>query len=126
MRRFALVAAISRRLKRQKKGPDGLMMVELAMILPLIFLLVWGMAETGVALYNKTILTYASRDAVRTGILVRTPRSKQQPGPIWRRAFFFTPHWVPRLISTGQRSLGNPIVSGSRFDMSIRDLVWAA
>jgi hypothetical protein len=30
------------------------------------------MAETSVALYNKTILTYASRDAVRTGVLART------------------------------------------------------
>ncbi|MEN9765583.1 MAG: hypothetical protein RL397_1538 [Pseudomonadota bacterium] len=74
MRSFALLTSIGSRLKKEKKGPRGLVMVELALILPLIFLLVWGMAETGVALYNKTILTYASRDAARTGILARTPR----------------------------------------------------
>ena len=74
MRSFALLTSIGSRLKKEKKGPRGLVMVELALILPLISLLIWGMAETGVALYNKTILTYASRDAARTGILARTPR----------------------------------------------------
>jgi Flp pilus assembly protein TadG len=57
--------------------PRGLLMVELALILPLIFLLLWGMAELSVAIYNKTIVTYASRDAVRTGVLARTPRMSE-------------------------------------------------
>lgn len=57
--------------------PRGLVIAELALILPLLFLLLWGMAELSVALYNKTIVTYASRDAVRTGILAKTPRMSE-------------------------------------------------
>jgi hypothetical protein len=57
--------------------PRGLVIAELALILPLLFLLLWGMAELSVALYNKTIVTYASRDAVRTGVLAKTPRMSE-------------------------------------------------
>lgn len=57
--------------------PRGLVIAELTLILPLLFLLLWGMAELSVALYNKTIVTYASRDAVRTGVLAKTPRMSE-------------------------------------------------
>ncbi len=62
---------------RKTLRPRGLVMVELALILPVILLLVWGMAETGVALYNKTILTYATRDAARIGVLARIPHMSE-------------------------------------------------
>lgn len=42
--------------------------VEFAVILPLLILLICGTVEFGLLLYNKQVVTNASREAVRAGI----------------------------------------------------------
>lgn len=51
-------------------------MVELALILPIVVLLVLGAITFTVALYNKAILTYASRQAVRAWVVTKPVMSK--------------------------------------------------
>lgn len=51
---------------------DGVASVELSLILPLFLSLIFVMVEASVAFYDKAILTHASREAARLGVLSRT------------------------------------------------------
>ncbi len=51
---------------------DGVASVELALILPLFLSLIFVMVEASVAFYDKAVLTHASREAARLGVLSRT------------------------------------------------------
>ncbi len=46
-------------------------MVELALVLPLLLLLVFGLIEFGLLIYNKAVITNASREGARAGIVSR-------------------------------------------------------
>jgi Flp pilus assembly protein TadG len=50
-------------------------MVEFAIVLPLLLLLIFGMIEFGFILYNKAMITNASREGGRQGILFDDQRS---------------------------------------------------
>jgi len=45
----------------------------MALVLPLLLLLVFGIAEFGIALYRQEVLTNASREGARAGIVLSTP-----------------------------------------------------
>jgi Flp pilus assembly protein TadG len=47
--------------------------VEMALVLPLLLLLMFGIAEFGIALYRQEVLTNASREGARAGIVLSTP-----------------------------------------------------
>jgi Flp pilus assembly protein TadG len=51
-----------------KNGQGGAAAVELAAILPLLVVLVFGMIEFGIMFYNKAVITNASREGARAGI----------------------------------------------------------
>ena len=51
----------------------GLSMVEFAIILPIFLILILGIIEFGVLLYDKAVLTDASREGAREAILYRSP-----------------------------------------------------
>jgi len=48
-------------------------MVEFAIVLPVLLLLIFGMIEFSVMLYDKAMLTNASREGTRLGILYNYP-----------------------------------------------------
>jgi Flp pilus assembly protein TadG len=52
----------------------GASAVEFAIVLPLLVLFVFGIIEFGIIFYDKAMLTNASREAARKGILFRDPR----------------------------------------------------
>jgi len=53
---------------------SGLAAVEFAMTLPTLLMVAFGVIETSLILYNKTIITHASREAARAGIVLRSPK----------------------------------------------------
>lgn len=55
-------------------GQRGASAVEFAIILPILSLLVIGIIDFGLLLYNKAVLTNASREGARAGIVQSTPR----------------------------------------------------
>ena len=55
------------------KNQDGASAVEFAIVLPLFLVLTFGIIEFGVIMYNKAILTNASREGARFGILFNKP-----------------------------------------------------
>jgi Flp pilus assembly protein TadG len=59
--------------KRLLKKSNGASAVEFAIILPLLVLLVFGIIELSFALYDQAMITNASREGARFGILYRVP-----------------------------------------------------
>jgi hypothetical protein len=55
-------------------NPKGSVAAEFALILPLLVLLLFGIVEFGLLLYNQQIITNASREGARAGIVAGTPR----------------------------------------------------
>ena len=51
------------------KNQDGVSAVEFAIVLPLFVVLIFGIIEFGVIMYNKAIITNASREGARFAIL---------------------------------------------------------
>jgi Flp pilus assembly protein TadG len=56
-----------------KERQRGAAMVEMAIILPLLLLLVFGIIEFSVMFYDKAMLTNASREGARLGVLFNHP-----------------------------------------------------
>jgi Flp pilus assembly protein TadG len=54
--------------KNQKIGQKGAAAVEFAIILPLLVMIVFGIIDVGLLLYNKQVITNASREGARAGI----------------------------------------------------------
>jgi Flp pilus assembly protein TadG len=52
----------------------GASAVEFAIILPILILLVFGIIEFSLALYDKAMITNASREGARAGIVAQIPR----------------------------------------------------
>jgi Flp pilus assembly protein TadG len=60
-------------MKSRAKGQSGASAVEFAIILPILVLILFGIIEMGLALYDKAMITNASREGARAGILFRVP-----------------------------------------------------
>jgi Flp pilus assembly protein TadG len=53
---------------------EGVAAVEFALVLPIFLTLVVGIAEFSVALFDKAVITNASREAVCAGIVLAVPK----------------------------------------------------
>jgi hypothetical protein len=65
---------VAMKTKMMIRDQNGGAVVEFALILPLLILLLFGIVEFGLLLYNKQIITNASREGARAGIVMRTTR----------------------------------------------------
>ena len=59
---------------RKSSSQKGASLVEFALVLPLLMLILWGIIEFGLLLYNKQVITNASREGARAGIVAANPR----------------------------------------------------
>lgn len=60
-------------LKRFGSCQKGAAAVEFALLLPVLMLITFGIIEFGLLVYNKQILTNASREGARAGVVARIP-----------------------------------------------------
>lgn len=58
---------------RHQKAQQGVVLIELALVLPLFLALTFGVITYGLALYNQAIITNASREAARAGVMFTVP-----------------------------------------------------
>ncbi|MDG5467570.1 TadE/TadG family type IV pilus assembly protein [Deltaproteobacteria bacterium IMCC39524] len=58
----------------QLREERGAATVEFAVIAGILFLIVFGIIEFGLLLFNQHILTNASREGARAGVVMRSPR----------------------------------------------------
>ena len=56
------------------KNQDGATIVEFALIAPLLFLLIFGIIEFSLLLFNKHVITNSSREGARAGVVARDNR----------------------------------------------------
>lgn len=56
------------------KKERGTAIVEFALVLPLLIVLLFGIIEFSLALYDKAVVTNASREGARRGIVAQAPR----------------------------------------------------
>jgi len=59
---------------KKKNSQAGIAFVEFAIILPLLLLITFGTIEFGLLMFNKQIITNASREGARAGIVASTER----------------------------------------------------
>lgn len=59
--------------KKIAADSKGASAVEFAMILPVLVVILFGIIEFGIILYNKAVITNASREGARYGIVYRPP-----------------------------------------------------
>jgi Flp pilus assembly protein TadG len=60
-------------MKVQIHDQKGVAAVEFALVLPLLVVLAFGIIEFSLALYDKAVITNASREGARAGIVFRDP-----------------------------------------------------
>lgn len=64
------------KLKLNFNNQEGAAAVEFAIVLPLLMLLIFGVIEFGLLLYNQQVITNAVREGCRTGVVMReAPRT---------------------------------------------------
>jgi Flp pilus assembly protein TadG len=56
------------------KGQKGQAIVEFCVVLPLLLILLAGIIEFSLIMYDKAVITNASREGARAGIVAQTPR----------------------------------------------------
>jgi len=64
-------------MKAQKlrcKNQEGASLVEFSLLAPLFVVLLFGLVEFGLSIYSKGVLTNASREGARFGVVYTTPR----------------------------------------------------
>ena len=61
------------RAHKRLRSESGASAVEFALVLPLLMLILFGIIEFGLALYRQAILTNASREGARLGIVLSVP-----------------------------------------------------
>jgi hypothetical protein len=80
--RYGPRAAIGRKPHMHRlKLQSGSNIVEFAFILPLLLLVVFGIIDFGLALYDKSVITYASREGARIGSVYK-PGNRQNDADI--------------------------------------------
>ncbi|CAG9165019.1 hypothetical protein LMG23992_00165 [Cupriavidus laharis] len=57
-----------------KQKQKGVAAVEFAIVLPILLMIVFGIVDFGIGLYNKAVLTNAAREGARAGIVLRSPK----------------------------------------------------
>lgn len=76
LKRYRTMRRIGRRAVglKQRSAQKGAAVVEFALILPLLLLLLIGTIDMSLALYDKSVITNASREGARAGIVARNPK----------------------------------------------------
>jgi hypothetical protein len=57
------------KIKRQTLGQSGSSAIEFALVLPVLIVLLFGIVEFGVLFYDKAMITNASREGARLGVV---------------------------------------------------------
>ena len=87
----------------QKISQNGAATVEFAIVLPLLVILVFGIIDFGLLLYNKQVITNASREGARAGI-ARSTTSIEDVVANYCRHHLFPDGTLPSAITVSGRN----------------------
>jgi len=114
-----------------KNNQTGTSAVEFALVLPVLLILIFGMIEFSIFLFNKQILTNAAREGTRTGVLIRVVEKDgsrnmiNENNAIKKRVKEFT---KDHLITFGEDLFEDndititrtPVLNGSELEVSLK------
>lgn len=66
------------RLRTSSNRDDGVAALEFALMFPFLLMVLFGIIDVSLILCDKAVITNASREAARAGIMVRVPRMTPQ------------------------------------------------
>lgn len=92
-------------MKRKRVNQKGSAAVEFALVLPILIALVLGVVEFSLALYDKAVITNASREGARAGIVFQDP-----PLTDGEISGIVTGYCLNRLITFGTPTLTTTVV----------------
>jgi Flp pilus assembly protein TadG len=98
------------------RGQKGAAAIEFAIVLPVLVLLLFGTIEFGLLLYNQQVMTNASREGARFGIVSQTPRKTSQ-----EISNVVANYCGGRLITFGDDAAAGPFVSVSSTGTGFQD-----
>lgn len=132
MKRHA-ISRIRREVRASQARQRGVAAVEFALVLPMLLLIVFGIIEFGVALYDKAVITNASREGARAGVVLKSPKATSTDiqnvvlGYTSSYLFTFGRQSPPTITTTGQGgTFGTPLtvtVSYSYAGLALGNLV---
>jgi len=64
-----------RGIRTNRATQHGVAAVEFALVLPILLVVVFGIVEFGVAFYDKAVITNASREGARAGVVLKSPKA---------------------------------------------------
>lgn len=67
----------SPRPRRWQRAQRGAAAVEFAVVLPLLLFVMFGIVEMAVLFYDKAVITNASREGARAGVVLKSPKPTQ-------------------------------------------------
>jgi len=67
-----------KQIKKVFNNEHGGSLLEFALIMPLLFIILFGIIEFGILLYDKAMITNASREGARAGIVFSDPRTSDE------------------------------------------------
>lgn len=102
----------------RRSSQRGVAMIETALTLPLVLLVIFGIFNFGFALYNKSVITNASREAARAGIVYTAGANdaaiKTYAEDVARQ------YCTGRMISLGAQASCVPVATISGNDLHVR------
>ena len=115
----------STRNRMVKHRQTGTATVEFGLLLPVLLLIVSGIIEFGFALYDKAVITNASREGARAGIVLRVPAVT--PAEITSRVTHYTGTALlglgaPSLVTVDFPAQSNPAHLAVRVSYTFRGL----
>ncbi|OLL32206.1 pilus assembly protein TadE [Burkholderia sp. SRS-W-2-2016] len=73
-KKYRSVHALRRGNGKRPSGQRGVAAVEFAIVLPILLLVLFAIVELGIALYDKAVITNASREGARAGVVLKSPK----------------------------------------------------
>jgi Flp pilus assembly protein TadG len=104
-------------MKRRAQSERGAVVVEFAIVLPLFLILVFGVIEFGMIMYYKAVITNASREGARLGVLYSIPPATAAQVDARVRGFL-----APAGIANDAQvtfPLGGPGATGTLFSVQV-------
>jgi Flp pilus assembly protein TadG len=99
---------------RRHHGETGGVAVEFALLLPILALFMFGLLEFGLALFNLQVVTNASREAARAGIVAAAPKMSVADIEAVARDYLSNAAYDPTVatvtVTGAQTAFPNPLV----------------
>jgi Flp pilus assembly protein TadG len=95
---------------KKASNENGGTLVEFAIVVPLLLILIFGIIDFGIILYDKAVITNASREGARYGILARDPELGRHTQTEIEQLLIDQGYWDRLVTFEGE---ANPIVTAT-------------